>query len=107
VNSAGPSDEDAAADDDHGQLTVAQEIARSLEGVPGPQPQACPVCALPTYDLASLAAHLVERADASDSGHVMWLNRNITKRQTAAEDLEPLLGAALEGGDLLGPRVER
>jgi hypothetical protein len=45
-----------------------------------------------------LAAHLVERAAASDDRHVMWLNRNVTKHATDAARLAGLLEQALGGG---------
>jgi hypothetical protein len=54
-----------------------------------------------------VAAHLVERAEASDGDHVMWLNRHVTKLRVAAADLEPLLAEVLAGGGRAGDRVNR
>lgn len=51
----------------------------------------CPVCASPAQDLFVLASHLVEKAEASDGGHVMWLNRNLTKHRKSIEEIERLL----------------
>lgn len=59
----------------------------------------CQVCGLAAGDVATLAAHLVERAEASDGRHVMWLNRNITKHRTSPADLERLLAEGLGGGE--------
>lgn len=70
-------------------------------------PQACPVCGIPQGDLPAVAAHLVERAEASDGDHVMWLNRHVTKLRVAAADLEPLLAEVLAGGGPAGDRVNR
>ena len=39
----------------------------------------CPVCGTPAADPGSLAEHLVTRAGTSDAGHIMWMNRNVTK----------------------------
>lgn len=58
---------------------------------------ACPVCGLSVNGIAPLASHLVALADDSDSRHVMWLNRHVTKICCSAEELQPLLAAALEG----------
>jgi len=58
-------------------------------------------------DLSALASHLVELAESSDSRHVMWLNRNVTKNRMAAADLEPRLSAYLAGEDSPADRVQR
>lgn len=68
---------------------------------------ACPVCGMAPTDLAGLASHLVERAEASDGPHVMWLNRNATKHRTSATDLELLLADALADGGSSSDRVHR
>ena len=50
----------------------------------------CPAC-LARFgpgDFAALSSHLAERADASDSAHVRWLNQNITRRRTSPAELE-------------------
>jgi pyrroloquinoline-quinone synthase len=41
----------------------------------------CPVCLLPFTggDFSSLAAHLGELAGRSDSGHIRWLNQNVSR----------------------------
>lgn len=57
----------------------------------------CPVCGQPVEELAALARHLVEKAEASDGGHVMWLNRNVTKHRTDAAHLTELLGRLASG----------
>jgi hypothetical protein len=67
----------------------------------------CPVCAQPVPDLDALTAHFVQLADASDGPHVMWLNRNVTKFRLAADDLGPLLRAALAGEKPPGERRVR
>jgi hypothetical protein len=67
----------------------------------------CPVCEVPQADLPAMAAHFVERAEASDGNHVMWLNRHVTKLRVSAADLEPLLAAVLAGGNTTGDRVNR
>jgi hypothetical protein len=67
----------------------------------------CPVCGRAEEGLAALAVHFVERSEASDGPHVMWLNRNVTKQRMGAAELEKLLGTARDGGFPPGPRVER
>ena len=53
----------------------------------------CPACLAPLgpRDLSRLAAHLVERADDSDPGHVRWLNQNVTRERTDVAKLLPLV----------------
>ena len=68
---------------------------------------ACPVCSIAAEDLAALASHLVERAEASDGGHVMWLNRNATKYRTSAAGLELLLAGGTAGGAPSKDRIKR
>jgi len=46
---------------------------------------------LSVEDLGALAAHLVREADRSDVAHVMWLNREVTKRRVGAAELAVLL----------------
>ncbi len=53
--------------------------------------ETCPVCGLEAGGVDGLAAHLVERADASDARHVMWLNRTVTKHRVGAAELASLL----------------
>ena len=71
----------------------------------GPIP--CPVCGTAAADLAALSAHFISQAEASEGNHVMWLNRHVTKFQSSAADLEPLLADVLGGGDPAGDRVHR
>lgn len=55
----------------------------------------CPAC-LERFglgDYSALAAHLVAQADASDSGHVRWLNQNISRQKMPARELEGRLRA--------------
>ena len=61
-------------------------------------PLLCPVCDRPVKDLSALASHLVQEAEASDSGHVMWLNRNLTKIRKSTEEIEQLLIELLAEG---------
>ncbi|HWG72468.1 MAG TPA: C2H2 type zinc finger domain-containing protein [Acidimicrobiales bacterium] len=68
---------------------------------------ACPVCGTAREDLAALASHLVESAEASDGRHVMWLNRNATKHRISAAGLQLLLGPALAGDRLSSDRIKR
>jgi pyrroloquinoline-quinone synthase len=53
----------------------------------------CPACLLPLGqgDFPALAAHLVDRANESESDHVRWLNQNLTRRRTEPADLVPAL----------------
>jgi pyrroloquinoline-quinone synthase len=53
----------------------------------------CAVCGLafPTSDYEGLSRHLFELADKSDPSHVMWLNKNITKKKTKPVELQRLL----------------
>jgi hypothetical protein len=48
----------------------------------------CPVCG---GDVVDLAEHFVALADVSDGRHIMWLNRNVTKKAVEAEELARLL----------------
>ncbi len=56
---------------------------------------ACPVCRREFVDTARLADHLWEAADASDVGHVMWLNRHVGLREVSREVLREKLENAL------------
>lgn len=67
----------------------------------------CPVCGLTAADLGAVASHLVERAEASDGAHVMWLNRHVTKHRTSPALLAPELAAVLAGESPPGDRVVR
>jgi len=60
----------------------------------------CPVCesASASYDV--LAAHFTEQTRNSDVGHVMWLNRNITKDSKDKTRLPGLLADFLDSSDL-------
>ncbi|MCI4372018.1 MAG: TenA family transcriptional regulator, partial [Thermoplasmata archaeon] len=51
----------------------------------------CPACllSLGDGDLPALATHLVGRAEASDPDHVRWLNQNLTRTKSEADDLVP------------------
>ena len=69
--------------------------------------QLCPVCHRPVKDLAALASHLVQAAEASDSGHVMWLNRNLTKIRKSTMEVEQLLIELLADGRHSGEVVKR
>ena len=42
-------------------------------------------------EVANLAEHFVALADESDGSHIMWLNRNVTKKAVDAEQLARLL----------------
>jgi hypothetical protein len=62
----------------------------------------CPVCGHPTSGsgddpLGELARHLVDQAARSEGQHVMWLNRNVTKRRVEATELSRLLAAGPTG----------
>ncbi len=52
----------------------------------------CPICGLKfdNGDFLSLSEHFIEKANSSDSLHVMWLNRNITKTKVDKNKLEQL-----------------
>ena len=72
-------------------------MAASLVGYDAGGSVICPVCGFVAKDLSVLAFHLVERAEASDGLHVMWLNRNVSKHRLSAEELERLLASILAG----------
>ena len=42
-------------------------------------------------DFKSLASHFLEQANKSDSKHIAWLNKNITKQKKDVNELEGLL----------------
>lgn len=67
----------------------------------------CAVCGLSLEDVDALAAHLVGEAQRSDVAHVMWLNRNVTKRRTGASELAGLLGPDGSGQPTGTKRVAR
>ena len=56
---------------------------------------ACPVCRREYDDVPELADHFRETADASDVGHVMWLNRHVGLRELPVDVLREKLGRAL------------
>lgn len=53
----------------------------------------CPVCRLEYPNVSQLAAHFVMSAECSDSAHVMWLNRNLTKERSSVDRLTRMLMA--------------
>lgn len=55
----------------------------------------CAVCAttFPSGDYRGLAGHFYGMADKSDAGHVMWLNKNLTKQKMDIGELSNLLTA--------------
>ena len=55
----------------------------------------CPVCRLQVPDITRLADHFWETADASDVGHVMWLNRHVGLREVSRDVLRNKLEIAL------------
>ena len=65
----------------------------------------CPSCGVGFQkhnDFDDLAGHFVAEAGRSDAGHVMWLNRNITKNKSDRKKLSRLLSEffSLGGGSL-------
>ncbi len=56
---------------------------------------ACPVCRRESADVVALADHFWVAADASDVGHVMWLNRHVSLREVPREVLREMLEQAL------------
>ena len=48
----------------------------------------CPVCG---DDVENLAEHFVALAEISEGRHIMWLNRNVTKKAVDAAELARLL----------------
>jgi pyrroloquinoline-quinone synthase len=51
----------------------------------------CPVCESKYPSFGSLGTHFAEETKKSDVGHVMWLNRNVTKDKEAEPELPRLL----------------
>jgi pyrroloquinoline-quinone synthase len=65
----------------------------------------CSVCgeAFARGDYSSLASHFYEFSERSEVEHVMWLNKNITKKKTRAAELSQLIGEYFDThGDLKG-----
>jgi hypothetical protein len=58
-------------------------------------------------DVLALARHLVDEAAGSDVAHVMWLNRNVTKRRVNVDELARLLAARASGEPSNEERVRR
>ncbi len=56
---------------------------------------ACPVCRAELADFARLADHFWVLAEASDVGHVMWLNRHVGMRELPRDALREKLARAL------------
>ena len=59
----------------------------------------CPSCGVGFQkhnDFDDLAGHFVAEAGRSDAGHVMWLNRNITKNKSDRKTLSKLLARFFE-----------
>ncbi len=57
---------------------------------------ACPVCRKDVADIPGLADHFWDQAEASDVGHVMWLNRHVSLRELPREVLREKLEQALQ-----------
>jgi len=59
-------------------------------------------------DFDDLAGHFVAEAGRSDAGHVMWLNRNITREKSDRKTLSKLLAGFFDlGGNSLESWVKR
>src|SRR3989441_11585286 len=61
----------------------------------------CPSCGVgfqKRNDWDDLAGHFVAGAGRSDAGHVMWLNRNITKNKSDRKTLAKLLAGFFDLG---------
>ncbi len=56
---------------------------------------ACPVCRVKHADITRLADHFWGLAEASDVGHVMWLNRHVGLREVSRDVLQQKLAQAL------------
>ncbi len=56
-------------------------------------------------DYGSLSSHLYAMADKSDPDHVMWLNKNITKKKTDVSELTKLLAAYFDFQAAVGLKV--
>ncbi len=56
---------------------------------------ACPVCRKDFADVSGLADHFWEAAEASDVGHVMWLNRHVSLREVPRDVLREKLEQVL------------
>src|SRR3989442_2678921 len=62
----------------------------------------CPSCGVGFQkhdDFDDLAGHFVAEAGRSDAGHVMWLNRNITKNKSDRQTLSKLLARFFDLSD--------
>ena len=61
----------------------------------------CPCCEarFNPRDLQSLGEHFCQKALESDAGHVMWLNRNVTKTKTDPSSLGKLLAKFFDLGE--------
>ncbi len=57
---------------------------------------ACPLCGYGAADLARLADHFWEQAQASEVRHVMWLNRHVGMRELPRNALREKLERALQ-----------
>jgi len=54
----------------------------------------CPCCraSFKPHDFQGLGEHFFKQALESDAGHVMWLNRNVTKTKTDPKDSRKTTG---------------
>lgn len=57
----------------------------------------CAVCQATFRDMSGLAEHFLETAARSDSDHIMWLNRKVSKDRKSAAELEKLLCSQASG----------
>ncbi len=60
----------------------------------------CPVCEIKSSSYEALAMHFTGETKKSDIGHVMWLNRNVTKDRDAEPRLPQLLTYFLDAKEL-------
>jgi pyrroloquinoline-quinone synthase len=70
----------------------------------------CPACldGFAAGDYAGLAGHFVDRAAASDSDHIRWLNQNLSRRKVDAAEVEERLREYLALGPAsLGAWIRR
>ena len=60
----------------------------------------CPACEEVFDSYGKLASHFSGQSETSDAGHIMWLNRNITKEKEREKELPDLLEGFLSVEDL-------
>lgn len=61
----------------------------------------CPACLVETEDsIDGLSRHIFGKQNETDSEHITWINRYVSKKRVSYDDFVPMIGSVFETSDL-------